>query len=649
MLGLQAGIEGGIHAIRTLWEQCEFEENWGFLLVDARNAFNKLNRTVMLWTIRHEWTAGARFALNCYQHHLTLVIRNKSGDTAVFLLSREGVTQGDPLAMVGYGVGVLPLIRKLKAEFPTVSQPWYADDAGAGAKFTDILAFFKRLKELGPQYGYFPEASKSILVVRESNLEAAEKFFSSQQFRVTTGERYLGGYIGAREDQDEWVDGKTTDWTKAVRELAKVAVRYPQSAYAGLQKSLQQEWQFLQRVVPSIGEKFEGVEKAISDDFLPALFNDKIHESDKRWELAGLPVKHTGLALPNPTTSTESNYEASTLVCSHIVAAFRGIEEFQSEEHESVRRSVLKELTKRKTTQLDETLDSILSGLPCDTRRTIRRGKETGLWLTTLPSTVNGTELSAQEFRDQLLLRYARSPGDLPSQCDGCGQAFSVQHAMTCKKGGLVIIRHNEIGDELADIASKALTPSAVRDEPTIYPHGCASENVKKAQETPSASKSPIVRPKSLSCDEDRGDLLIQGLWARGTDCIIDVRVTDLDCKSNRSKDPHKVLAQHEQAKKKKYLEACTEQRRHFSPFAVSTDGVIGKEARALLWRLLALLADKWDQPYSVACGYVNACMSIAIAQATHLCLRGSRVPTGKMSNRRPQWEDRAGLSLFRD
>jgi hypothetical protein len=84
------------------------------------------------------------------------------------------------------------------------------------------------------------------------------------------------------------------------------------------------------------------------------------------------------------------------------------------------------------------------------------------------------------------------------------------------------------------------------------------------------------------------------------------VRVTDLDYKSSLSKDPHKVLAQHERAKKKKYLEACTEQRRHFSPFVVSTDGVMGKEARAILRHLSALLADTWDQPYSVACGYAK-------------------------------------------
>jgi hypothetical protein len=43
-----------------------------------------------------------------------------------------------------------------------------------------------------------------------------------------------------------------------------------------------------------------------------------------------------------------------------------------------------------------------------------------------------------------------------------------------------------------------------------------------------------------------------------GTDCIIDVRITDVDAKSsNLSKDPAKVLAAHEHEKKKKHLVAC--------------------------------------------------------------------------------------------
>jgi hypothetical protein len=50
----------------------------------------------------------------------------------------------------------------------------------------------------------------------------------------------------------------------------------------------------------------------------------------------------------------------------------------------------------------------------------------------------------------------------------------------------------------------------------------------------------------------------------------------------------------------------------------VSTDGLIGKEAKTFLKKLSTLLAEKWEKPYSVVvCGYVNAQMSIAIVRAT--------------------------------
>jgi hypothetical protein len=199
-------------------------------------------------------------------------------------------------------------------------------------------------------------------------------------------------------------------------------------------------------------------------------------------------------------------------------------------------------------------------------------------------------------------------------------------------------MRHNEIKDELCDLLTKALVPSAVRDEPRIYPS-------RPAVPTPSKEPDPVRRINSL-VDDDRGDILVRGFWARGTDCIIDVRVTNTDAKSQRHKDPDKILSQHEREKKRKYLEPCLKQRRHFTPFVVSTDGLLGREATVFLKRLASVLSDKWHQPYSVVCGFVRSRLSIAIARATHLCLRGSRVPTSQMCNRRPQWEDRAGLGL---
>jgi hypothetical protein len=81
----------------------------------------------------------------------------------------------------------------------------------------------------------------------------------------------------------------------------------------------------------------------------------------------------------------------------------------------------------------------------------------------------------------------------------------------------------------------------------------------------------------------------------------------------------------------------------------VSTDDLLGKEAKCLLKALPIKLAEKWEKPYAVVRGYVNARMSIAIVRATHICLRGSCIPSSKMSNRRTLSEDKAGLSLFRN
>ena len=81
--------------------------------------------------------------------------------------------------------------------------------------------------------------------------------------------------------------------------LAGVAHKHPQSAYAGLQKYLQQEWAFVQRVTPGVGEAFGPVEEALREIFVPALFRG-LSEGLPTRKNTRLPVKQAGLALPDP-------------------------------------------------------------------------------------------------------------------------------------------------------------------------------------------------------------------------------------------------------------------------------------------------------------------------------------------------------------
>ena len=62
------------------------------------------------------------------------------------------------------------------------------------------------------------------------------------------------------------------------------------------------------------------------------------------------------------------------------------------------------------------------------------RIQHTGEWLSVLPTTVTGKELGLQELRDSLFLHYGIDTPDFPSHCNGCGAAFSICHALDCKK-----------------------------------------------------------------------------------------------------------------------------------------------------------------------------------------------------------------------
>ena len=74
--------------------------------------------------------------------------------------SREEVTQGEPLDMVTYVIGFLPIFKCLKAAHLDVSQLWYAKYSSELVMFNNIVLCFNLLKRFGPGCAYYPEPSK---------------------------------------------------------------------------------------------------------------------------------------------------------------------------------------------------------------------------------------------------------------------------------------------------------------------------------------------------------------------------------------------------------------------------------------------------------------------------------------------------------
>ena len=98
----------------------------------------------------------------------------------------------------------------------------------------------------------------------------------------------------------------------------------------------------------------------------------------------------------------------------------------------------------------------------------------------------------------------------------------------------------------------------------------------------------------------------VYGFWKPGRLCIFDIRITDTDARSYRHKCPHKVLADQEEEKKKKYLDTCHELRKDFTPLVYSVDGMAGREAMAAEKRVASALAKKWHRPYPQMCQFVR-------------------------------------------
>ena len=143
--------------------------------------------------------------------------------------------------MVLYGIGLLPLGESLQQTAPQVLQPWYADDFGMLGQPADVAPVMHQLMTEGPPRGYFPEPAKSIVVCTESAETAARAAFTDFHFKYCHGAHYVGGFIGTQHKLDMWLQPKIDGWVSGVKTLVRVATRYPQTSFAGLRLSLQNE------------------------------------------------------------------------------------------------------------------------------------------------------------------------------------------------------------------------------------------------------------------------------------------------------------------------------------------------------------------------------------------------------------------------
>ena len=402
-------------------------------------------------------------------------------------------------------------------------------------------------------------------------------------------------------DRQNFVIQKVLQWSNHVRTLAAVASLQHKPTNAAVTKSLQSKWLFSLRVIPHCGSLFADLEKSLSSCFLPALFGVEVSAIER--QLFSLPLQFGGLGVFNPVTMSDYCYDSSVRSTLLLRKSILGSATFEFDAHVETVQSARHSDRQYKIDHFTDVFDQLIGMFDSLQQRAVLRAKDSNLssWLSVVPLESYHFDLSPQEFRDALALRYRKPLLDLPPFCDGCGAPFTVEHSLDCRVGGLVGYRHNEVRDAVGDLASLAW--GQVTREPVI----CES--------------SP-VDPSSVTLI---ADLQVRGVWQPQVDVLFDVRVVDTDAPSYRGRSLQAVLDSAEAEKKRKYLEACLARHAGFTPLYFLIDGMLGSEADCFFRRLTDRLCAKWERSYSAVVGWVPSSLSFAVLRATILCVRGLR------------------------
>ena len=340
----------------------------GVLLIDADNAFNRINRKAILHNIQYICPIFKYAIINTYRVPSRIFVLG-----GMEMLSQEGTTQGCPLAMAMYALALVPLVDQLQG---ICKQVWFADDGTGADKLDALRKWWDMLLEKGPAYGYFPKPSKTWLIVKEEKLEEAKRIFKDTGVKITSdGMRHLGAAIGSKTFKDSYVHEKIQEWIDSVERLAKIAITEPQAAFSAFTERLQSRWVFVVRTVPDLAEAMKPLEDTIRQKFIPALLGRTVNDLER--ELFSMPARFAGLGIANPSVRCEKQFNGSEELTAPLLELILAQDrKLNARQMRELQDSIRKQQKTRTEKALDEQLRSIEEKAPDGLKIAIKQACE---------------------------------------------------------------------------------------------------------------------------------------------------------------------------------------------------------------------------------------------------------------------------------
>ena len=152
------GAELMTHLIQASLEE---HPEWIVIKTDAKNAFNTVDRSAFLSEVASIFPELYPFVAQCYIPPAKLTVR--VGCKTQFILSEEGVQQGDPLGPLLFALALQPILINAAKDHESVLTPSYLDDSMILGPKEEVINCYNNLKV---------QLSKIGLELREDKCEA---------------------------------------------------------------------------------------------------------------------------------------------------------------------------------------------------------------------------------------------------------------------------------------------------------------------------------------------------------------------------------------------------------------------------------------------------------------------------------------------
>jgi hypothetical protein len=364
------------------------------------------------------------------------------------------------------------------------------------------------------------------------------------------------------------VNELVSSWQKQLVLLSQIAELHPQAAYSAYINGFQHKFTYFIRTIPNISNLLQPIEQTIRNKFIPAITGGH-YCSDEERELFSLPVKLGGLGIRNLTDWSDIEYNNARSITEKLTTNITEQKKnfnMTKEELSTIKNEMKKARKDRNTNKLSH----LRHNMSDKQRRQndILQESASSNWLTTIPLSEFQYELNKQEFWDCLRLRYGYPIPGLPTRCP-CGAEFDIQHSMSCKKGGFVTLRHNEVRDTTAKLLEEVCKNVSV--VPVLLP----------------LNGEQFANKTANSSNEARLDVSANGFWVKGQKVFIDVRVFDPNALRYNNQNLAQCYSRNKSEKKRSYNERVLHvDHGSFTPLVFNIFGGMGREAKTFYSRL---------------------------------------------------------------